>query len=159
MKPRDILKLVISIVACELAGVVGGIFTASAIPTWYAGVQKPSFTPPNWLFAPAWTTLYLLMGLSAFLVWRRGLASKGVDPALAIFLVQLILNVLWSIAFFGLRSPFGGVLVIVLLWAAIVLTIVWFFRVSRTASLLLMPYILWVTFAAALNVAIWLLNS
>lgn len=159
MKPRDILKLVISVVVCELAGVAGGLFTASAIPTWYAGLQKPSFTPPNWLFAPAWTTLYLLMGLSAFLVWRRGIASRGVKPALAIFLVQLILNVLWSVVFFGLHSPFGGVLVMVLLWAAILLTMAVFLRLSLAAGLLLIPYILWVTFAATLNVAIWLLNS
>ena len=157
-KLRDVLKLVISIVACQCAGVIGSIFTTTAIPTWYAALQKPPFTPPNWLFAPAWITLYLLMGIAAFLIWRKGLEQKEVKLALVIFLVQLVLNALWSVVFFGLESPLYGMVVILVLWVVILLTILRFFRLSTTAGALLLPYILWVSFAAVLNVSIWVLN-
>ena len=158
MKPRDILKLVVSIVTCLGAGAIGSIFTRSAIPTWYATLEKPSFTPPNWLFAPAWTLLYILMGIAAFLVWRKGLENRQVRTALIVFLVQLILNALWSVVFFGLESPLYGLIVISILWIAILVTIIKFFRISRVASVLMWPYLLWVTFAAVLNSSIWLLN-
>ncbi|OIP89676.1 MAG: TspO protein [Syntrophaceae bacterium CG2_30_49_12] len=158
-KPGDIFKLIISIVVCELAGVIGSIFTISAIPTWYAALQKPSFTPPNWLFAPAWGTLYLLMGIAAFVIWRKGLDDKRVKAALIVFLIQLILNALWSIVFFRLESPLFGVIVIVILWIVILFTILKFFRISTLAGGLLLPYIGWVTFAAALNVSVFILNS
>ena len=154
----NIIKLVVSIVACQCAGLIGSVFTTPSIPTWYASLTRPSFTPPNWLFAPAWLTLYLLMAIAAFLVWRRGLGTPGVKKALLIFLVQLILNALWSIVFFGLHSPLGGVMIIVLLWIAILLTILKFFKLSTSAGALLLPYILWVTFAASLNISIALLN-
>jgi len=157
-KSRDIIKLVISIVACQCAGGIGAIFTTPAIPTWYAALEKPAFTPPNWLFAPAWITLYLLMGIAAFLIWRQGLGQKGVKTALIIFLVQLVLNVLWSVVFFGLQSPLYGVVVIVALWMVILLTTLRFFKLSTAAGALLLPYIVWVIFAAALNVSIWVLN-
>jgi len=129
-----------------------------AIPTWYATLQKPAFTPPNWLFAPAWVTLYLLMGISAFLIWRRGLENLQVKRALSVFLIQLILNALWSVAFFGLESPLYGVIVIAALWIAILVTMINFIKISKTAGFLLLPYILWVSFAAVLNVSVWLLN-
>ena len=158
MKSRDIIKLLISIVACQCAGIIGSIFTTPAIPTWYATLQKPSFTPPNWLFAPAWVTLYLLMGIAAFLIWRKGLEQKGVKSALVIFLVQLVLNALWSVVFFGLQSPLYGVVVILALWVVILLTIIRFFRLSTAAGSLMLPYILWVSFAAVLNVSILVLN-
>ena len=158
-KPGDIFKLIISIVVCELAGVIGSIFTISAIPTWYAALQKPSFTPPNWLFAPAWGTLYLLMGIAAFVIWRKGLDDKRVKAALIVFLIQLILNALWSIVFFRLESPLFGVIVIVILWIVILFTILKFFRISTLAGGLLLPCIGWVTFAAALNVSVFILNS
>lgn len=158
MKSSDGLKLVTSVVVCEFAGVIGGIFSTSAIPTWYAGLQKPSFTPPNWLFAPAWITLYLLMGIAAFVVWRKGLADSRVSVALAIFLAQLVLNALWSVVFFGLKSPLFGVVVIATLWVAILVTVLAFFKISKVAGALLLPYFAWVTFAAALNVSIWILN-
>lgn len=154
----NVAKLVGSIVVCEAAGGVGSIFTAPAIATWYAALDKPGFTPPNWLFAAAWTTLFLLMGIAAFLVWRRGLRHPGVRLALVIFGVQLVLNVLWSVVFFGLKSPLGGVVEICFLWVAIVLTIVAFWRVSVAAGVLLLPYIVWVSFAAALNVSVFILN-
>lgn len=154
----DALRLVISIVACQVAGMVGSVFTAKSIPTWYAALQKPLFTPPNWLFAPAWITLYLLMAIAAFLVWRKGLADSQVRWALITFLVQLVLNVLWSVVFFGLQSPISGLIVIAGLWIAILFTVIRFFRVSTAAGALLLPYILWVSFATVLNVSIWLLN-
>lgn len=160
MKKRWItpVKLIASLVICQLAGLVGSIFTTPAIPTWYAALEKPAFTPPSWLFAPAWTTLFVLMGIAAFLVWQRGLAERAVRVALTIFAVQLGLNVLWSVAFFGLKAPLGGLIVIALLWFAILLTIQSFSRFSRAAGLLLLPYILWVSFAAILNGAIVILN-
>ncbi len=158
MRVRNIGKLVIAIMICELAGVVGSVFTYPSIPTWYASLQKPSFNPPNWLFAPVWLILFALMGVSAYLVWSKGLESKGVKVALFIFVVQLVLNMLWSIVFFELRSIFYGFVVIIVLWIAIMLTITAFVRVSRKAGTLLLPYILWVSFASALNYYIWLLN-
>jgi tryptophan-rich sensory protein len=158
IKSRDVVKLVVSLVACQFAGAIGAIFTTPAIPTWYATLEKPSFSPPNWLFAPAWITLYLLMGVAAFLIWRQGLAQKGVRAALVIFLVQLVLNALWSVVFFGLQSPLWGVVVIIALWIAILITIIKFFKLSTAAGSLMLPYILWVSFAAVLNIAVFMLN-
>ena len=158
MKPKDIWKLVVSIVACLAAGAIGSIFTRDAIPTWYATLEKPSFNPPNWLFAPVWTLLYVLMGIAAFLVWRKGSENRQVRIALIVFLVQLVLNALWSVVFFGLESPLYGLIVIVVLWVAILFTVLRFLRISLAASVLLWPYLLWVTFAAVLNASIWLLN-
>ena len=157
-RSRDIIKLTLSIVACLCAGVIGSIFTAPAIPTWYAALEKPPFNPPNWLFAPAWTILYLLMAISAFIIWRHIAENRQAKIALIIFLIQLILNALWSIAFFGMESPIYGVIVIVALWIAILFTILRFFKVSSLAGFLLIPYIGWVTFAAILNISILILN-
>lgn len=153
-----IIKLIVSVAVCELAGVVGALFTTSKIPTWYAALNKPSFNPPNWLFGPVWTLLYLLMGVAAYVIWQQGFDHSSVKRALAIFLVQLMLNVLWSFIFFGLESLLGGLVVIILLWGAIFLTISLFLRQSRMAGWLLIPYIAWVTFATVLNAAIFALN-
>jgi len=158
IKARDIVRLIISLVACQCAGLIGSIFTRAAIPTWYATLEKPSFTPPNWLFAPAWATLYLLMAISAFIIWRRGLDDSRVKIALGIFIIQLILNALWSVVFFGLESPLYGFIVIVALWIAILFTMLRFFKLSTLAGSLLLPYIGWVSFAAVLNLTIWLIN-
>ena len=155
----DIVKLVVSLVACEGAGGIGAIFTTPAISKWYAGLKKPRFTPPNWLFGPVWITLYLLMGIAVFLVWRQGLAQDQVRIAFVIFWIQLVLNILWSVVFFGLRAPFGGVLTIILLWLVILATIILFFQVSAVAGGLLIPYIIWVSIAANLNFQIWRLNA
>ncbi|MFC1915594.1 TspO/MBR family protein [Chloroflexota bacterium] len=155
---KDIIKLISSIIACLCAGIIGSVFTTPAIPTWYAALEKPPFTPPNWLFAPAWTTLYLLIGIAAFLIWRRGIGNRPAKTALIIFLIQLVLNALWSVVFFGLESPLYGIVVIVALWLAILFTILKFFKISTLAGLLLLPYIGWVTFAAILNVYIFILN-
>ncbi len=152
------LKLVISLTICLFAGFIGSIFTGPSIPTWYATLIKPSFNPPDWIFAPVWTTLFVLMGISLYLVWNKGLQDKKVKTHLLIFGLQLALNVLWSFLFFGLHSPFYAFLEIIILWAAIVLTILNFSKVSRTAGLLLIPYICWVSFAAILNFSIWRLN-
>ena len=155
---RDIVRLVVSIVVCQLAGGIGAIFTTPAIPTWYASLAKPAFQPPNWLFFPVWTTLYTLMGIAAFLVWRRGLGERRVRVALGVFVIQLVLNTAWSIIFFGLYSLFGAVIAIVFLWIAILINIVTFWRISKAAGALLIPYILWVSFAGILNISVWMLN-
>lgn len=152
------LKLIISILICQGAGITGSLFTSPAIKGWYAWLEKPSFNPPNWIFAPVWTLLFLLMGISLYLVWEKGLESKKAKTALSIFTVQLILNILWSFFFFGLQSPLLGFIEIVLLWFAILATILSFYRISSKAALLLVPYILWVSFATLLNFSIWQLN-
>lgn len=154
----DFAKLAIAIVLCLLAGLVGSIFTAPAIGSWYAGIEKPLFNPPNWLFAPVWTILFLLMGISLYVVWSKGLQKKGVKLALGAFCVQLVLNALWSFLFFGLQNPFLAFIEILLLWLAILATIILFYKISKKAALLLVPYILWVSFAVLLNYSIWLLN-
>lgn len=141
-----------------MAGVVGSIFTIRKIPTWYAALKKPSFRPPNWLFGPVWIVLYLFMGIAAYLVWQEGTENSDVQLAIVAFGFQLVLNVLWSVVFFGMESPFGGIVVITALWAAILLTILLFLPVSLAAGLLLLPYIIWVSFAAGLNVVIYVLN-
>lgn len=158
MKWSGLLKLLASLTVVLAAGGIGSLATTRAIPTWYRDLAKPSFNPPDWLFGPAWTTLYLLMAVAAFLVWKQGLGATGVKLALAAFLVQLILNALWSVLFFGLRSPLGGLVDIIVLWLAILANIILFFRVSVPAGILLLPYIAWVTFAAVLNAAILRLN-
>jgi benzodiazapine receptor len=154
----NIFKIIASILICQLAGFIGSIFTAPAIPNWYAQLKKPSFTPPSWLFAPAWITLFFLMGISLYLIWNRGLERGEVKTALFIFTIQLILNILWSFLFFGLKSPLLGLVDIVLLWFAILVTILSFYRISPKAAFLLIPYILWVSFATLLNFSIWQLN-
>jgi len=155
---NEILKLVVSIIICELAGVIGSIFTTPSIRGWYVILSKPHFTPPNRVFAPVWTGLYVLLGISAFLVWRKGLDSRPANLGLRVFILQLVLNTLWSLLFFGLRSPLLGFFEIMLLWVSILFTILSFFRVSKIAGILLLPYIVWVSFAAILNFSIWRLN-
>jgi benzodiazapine receptor len=158
MSGTDIIKLIVSIVVCEGAGGIGAIFTTPAIPSWYAGLRKPTFTPPNSVFGPIWITLYLLMGIAVFLVWREGLGREGVTIAFVAFWVQLVLNILWSVVFFGFKSLFGGMVMILLLWIAILVSIITFFGVSHLAAWLLIPYIAWVSIAANLNVQVWRLN-
>jgi benzodiazapine receptor len=154
----DFVKLVVSVVLCELIGSIGSIFTAPSITTWYASLAKPWFTPPNWLFAPVWITLFLLMGIALYLVWERGLEKKEVKLAVSIFGVQLVLNVLWSLIFFGLQLPFYAFIEIIILWIAILVTIIKFYQISRPAAVILLPYIIWVTIAASLNYYLWILN-
>lgn len=152
------IKLLVSIGVCLLAGFIGSIFTFQAIPTWYATLNRPSIAPPNWIFGPVWTTLYILMGIALYLVWEKGLDKKEVKIGLIWFAIQLILNTKWSFLFFGMHSPLYGLVAIVFLWFSILLTIIYFFKVSKAAGWLLVPYILWVSFAAYLNYSFWLLN-
>jgi len=158
MKINNTLKLVIAIVVSELVGVIGSVFTVSAIPGWYAGLVKPALNPPNWVFGPVWATLYTLMGITAFLVWKNGWEKNEVKAALGVFGLQLFLNTTWSIVFFGLHSPGWALLNIIILWIAIVWTMTVFYRISKPAAYLLLPYILWVSFALYLNYSIWMLN-
>lgn len=158
MKLNDPLKLIIAIAVSELAGIVGSVFTTPSITGWYANLVKPQLAPPNWIFGPVWTTLFVLMGIAAFLVWRKGLNRRDVKIALGIFIGQLVLNTLWSVIFFGLHSPGGAFIEIIFLWLAILATIIAFARVFKPAAWLLAPYILWVSFAAYLNFMIWTLN-
>jgi len=154
----NIVKLIVSILVCQLAGIIGSIFTAPSVATWYLALNKPSFTPPNWLFAPVWIILFLLMGISLYLIWQKGFAEKENKKALLWFILQLVFNILWSFVFFGLQSPIYGLVVIVILWIFILETILQFMKISKLAGKLLIPYILWVTLAAFLNFSIWQLN-
>lgn len=154
------MALAVALAVPQIVALVGASYTVPAVPVWYATLAKPALSPPNWLFGPVWTALYLLMGTASFLVWRAGALRKDVRvrDALAMYGAQLALNAAWSAVFFGLRSPGTAFAVIAALWAAILATIVVFRRISRTAALLLLPYILWVTFAAYLNYWIWVHN-
>jgi tryptophan-rich sensory protein len=158
MKIQTLCKLVVAIAVCQLAGIIGSIFTFSEIPTWYATLVKPELNPPSWIFGPVWTTLYVLMGIAAFLVWRKGLEHKDVKKALIIFSIHLILNSLWSIVFFAIHSPLWAFVNIILLWLIIVWIMKLFYKISKPTLWLLIPYILWVSFASYLNYSIWTLN-
>lgn len=178
---KNIIKLIVSVLICELAGVLGSFFTTPAIKTWYAFLTKPSFSPPNAVFAPVWTVLFLLMGVALYLVWSKnwhievkaGQAEQKTwnpisrklytgswreENAVAIFTLQLALNVIWSIIFFYFKSPGFAFFEILMLWFAVLYTIVNFYRISKASSFLLLPYLLWVSFAAVLNYSVWRLN-
>ena len=151
---KKIFKLIISIVLPFLASAIGGFFTASSVSTWYVELVKPSFNPPSWIFGPVWTLLYLLMGISLYLVWIK----KSDKNAFILFGTQLVLNALWSILFFGLNAPLYAFIEIILLWGFIFATIFYFYKIDKVSAYLLLPYILWVSFAAILNLAIFILN-
>ncbi len=155
---KDLIKFLCSVVGCELIGILGTPFTITAIPTWYASLNKPFFSPPNWVFGPVWTILYFLMGISFYLILKRGWKKKVVKSAGMFFLAQLLLNFLWSPIFFGLQSPLLGLITIVVMWILIVITMKKFYPLSRLAFYLLIPYLLWVSFATVLNAAILFLN-
>ena len=154
---NNTLKAVLSISLCFLLGSSGGLLTINEIQGWYATLQKPSFNPPNWLFGPVWTALYIMMGVSFYLVWCRP-PSAARKNALRAFLVQFALNCAWTPVFFSLHMTGAALIVIVLMWLAILRTIFLFAPFSKTASWLLVPYISWVSFATLLNAAIWWLN-
>ena len=152
------IGLVVSILICFAAAGIGSLATTPQIPGWYANLAKPTWTPPGWIFGPVWTLLYLMMAVAAWLVWRKaGFASAKLP--LALFGIQLALNSLWSVLFFGLQNPGAAAVEIILLWAAILATMITFWRRSRVAGGLLTPYLAWVSFAAVLNVAIWRMNA
>jgi tryptophan-rich sensory protein len=155
---REPLTAVGFVVACFCVVGVGQLFFGGGPGEWYENLQKPAFTPADWLFGPVWTALYVCMGLAAWLVWRKRLTSH-VSVALALFVLQLLLNAAWSPIFFGCRNPALAFAEIVALWIAIVATASSFFRISRPAGWLMVPYLVWVTFAAVLNGFIWRMNA
>ena len=146
------------ILLSELAGVIGGLATAPAIPTWYATLVKPTCTPPGWVFGPVWIALYALMGIAAARVWIRHRQTSAGKRSLALFGAQLALNAEWPVLFFGLKAPGAALVSIVILWATILALIVWWWRLERISALLLIPYLAWVSFATALNAAVVRLN-
>lgn len=156
MKP--IYKFIIAVLIPLAVGSLAGYFTASSVNGWYTTLVKPSFNPPNWLFAPVWTSLYIMMGIALFLVWNSGAAEDVKRTAVTLFIVQLVLNFLWSFVFFYAQQPGWALVNIILMWIFIFLTILWFGKISSLSAWLLVPYICWVSFATVLNFAIWKLN-
>jgi tryptophan-rich sensory protein len=157
-RPRAWMQALSAILLCEGVGLLAAWGTRTSVATWYPTLTKPFFTPPDWLFAPVWTVLYAMMGVAAVLVWWRRSEDRASQNALVLFGVQLLLNGAWSFAFFGARSPILGLVVILALWGAVAGTTERFFRIRAGAGWLLVPYLLWVTYAAALNLGVWLLN-
>ena len=150
--------LIIALGLPQLAGGIGAIFTSSAVRGWYKTLVRPSIAPPNWIFGPVWTTLFLLMGIASYLVYMKGWERTDVKWALGLFAVQLVLNVLWSLIFFGMQNPGAALIEIVIFWIAIAATIIAFYRISPAAAFLMVPYLAWVTFASYLNYSFWRLN-
>ena len=156
--PHSIPKLIAAILVCNGIGSLGALVTVTGPSSWYAVLEKPFFTPPGWVFAPVWITLFTLMGIAFFLVWMSGTGRREVRIALALFGIQFVFNVLWSFLFFGLRSPVLGLADIIILWILIAATIAAFYLVRKSAGWLLIPYICWVTLAMALNYGVYILN-
>lgn len=142
------------IAICLGVAALGGLATASSVAEWYPTLNKPSWNPPSWVFGPVWTTLYIMMAVAAWLVWKRG--NSG--PAMILFFAQLALNLAWSFLFFGARSPWLGLVDIAMLWLALLATVIVFFKRDRLAGALMLPYLAWVSFASFLNFTIWRLN-
>jgi tryptophan-rich sensory protein len=153
--PTDLLALVVCTLICFAAAAIGGIWTSRSVGTWYKELQKPSWNPPSWVFGPVWTALYLMMGISLWLVWRE----RAPALPLGLFALQLVLNAAWSGLFFGLRLPGAAFAEIVLLWLAILATVLTFRPIAPVAAVLLLPYLGWVSFASVLNFTIWRLNA
>ncbi|UNZ00140.1 tryptophan-rich sensory protein [Zhouia spongiae] len=158
MRKRLVRNIIICVLVCLLTGLFASMATQSSVDTWYHSLNKPPFTPPDWLFAPVWIVLYILMGIAAGIVWSHGFYHKWVKTAMYHFVFQLLLNAMWSIVFFGFKKPLWGFLVILTLLVLIVLTIKWFKVVNRKAAYMLIPYFIWVCFAAILNFEVWRLN-
>jgi len=153
---KKIWKLIISLILPFLASAIGSLFTSTSVSTWYVDLVKPSFNPPSWVFGPVWTILFLLMGIALYLVWVE--KSKNKKTAFLAFGVQLFLNALWSVLFFGLQKPLFAFIEIIFLWTVILITIIYFYRINKVSSYLLIPYLLWVSFAAVLNFFLYILN-
>lgn len=157
MKLSQLLKLLLSILLPLSLGAIAGMFTSQSVPEWYATLNRPSFNPPNWIFGPVWTALYILMGISFFLIWKQE-TSKERNQAILIFFLQLALNFAWSFIFFYFNRIGFALVEIVLLWISIVIMLVWFYKVKPLASYINIPYLLWVTFATVLNAGYYFLN-
>lgn len=155
---KNIVLLLFCIFICQLAGIIGSYFTLNSIPTWYASLNKPTLNPPNWIFGPVWVSLYTLMGISLFITWKNRKRLRGIKSTMTIFFLQLLLNTLWSIVFFGMHNIGMALLVIIFLWIFILAMIITFYRVSQPAGLMQIPYIIWVSFAIYLNYSIFILN-
>lgn len=151
-------RLFISLLLPQLSGLLGTFFTREAIPTWYATLEKPFFSPPNWIFGPVWFCLYLMMGIAIYLIWQKADKNKKAQSAAILFWIHLAFNALWSIIFFGLKNPGLALINIVIIWAMILVLIFKFWKIDRRSSYLLMPYLAWVSFATAVNAGIWWLN-
>ncbi|HRH22552.1 MAG TPA: tryptophan-rich sensory protein [Candidatus Paceibacterota bacterium] len=158
MKTKNILTLAGALLIPQIIGLTGALFTSASIPTWYATLTRPELAPPNWVFGPVWTLLFILMGIASFLIFQKGYERRDVRIALSLYGAQLILNLLWSLLFFGARNPGLAFAEIVVLWLVLFLTIKKFWPLSKTSAYLLVPYILWVSFAGYLNYSIWILN-
>ena len=156
MKPKNIISLVVAVVIPVVVGALSGVATQSGVTTWYLTLAKPELNPPSWIFAPVWTTLFVLMGVASWLVWRS--FKQGKRSALVVYGIQLALNALWSLLFFGLHSPGAALIEIAVLWIAIAVAGILFWRISKPAAVLLIPYLAWVSFASYLNYMIWVLN-
>lgn len=157
---NKITRILVVVVTCLVIGYFSGMVTRTAIITWYPTLVKPSFNPPNWVFAPVWSMLYVMMGVAAALVWDKIEFDKDlVKKALVLFAVQLALNGLWSFLFFGLKNPMLAGIEIILLWLMIFETYTKFSKINKIAGFLLVPYLLWVSFAMILNISIWWLNK
>ena len=152
-------KLLISIIGCELIGILSGVISASGVTAWFLTLRKPSWNPPSWLFGPVWTILYCLMGIAWYLIWKSNADTNQKKTAFRLFAFQLLLNFFWSILFFKFHQPFYAFIEIIFMLLAIILTMNSFYAVSKTATWLLVPYLLWVSFATFLNFTIWTLNS
>ncbi|MFA0964607.1 TspO/MBR family protein [Roseivirga sp. BDSF3-8] len=159
LKRTDWGKLIVSVLACQAAGLAGAFFTASSVGSWYQTLNKPEFTPPSWVFGPVWTILYFLMAFAAYKIWILGWDNIKVKIGLVLFLIQLILNAAWSFSFFGLQNPYVGLLNIVILLVMITVTTIYFFSLRKISGWLMVPYIAWVGYATALNYAIYELNA
>jgi len=157
-KLKSVGQALLFILVCQLAGILGAVFTVTGESAWYQNLDKPIFNPPSWVFAPVWTLLYTLMGIAVYLVWKRGWHRYVVKKALAYFAVQLVLNARWTPIFYGAHQVGLALIVIGLLWVAILATMLLFYQRSKLACWLLLPYLLWVTFATVLNASIWVLN-
>ncbi len=155
---KKIFNLLLFIILPQIAGAIGAFFTIPAIKEWYGALQKPSFSPPNFVFAPVWTILYFLMGVASYLIFEKGENRGEVRRVLEIYFIHLFLNTLWSILFFGLKSPLLGFLAILVLWVFVLFLTVNFYRINRTSGILFYFYFLWVSFASLLNFAIVILN-
>ncbi len=155
---NNIFKLIISVAIPLIVGGVSGFFTATGVESWYQTINKPSWNPPNWVFAPVWTTLYIMMGVALFLVWKSDSSEILKRTAITLFTIQLFLNFLWSFIFFGQQEIGWALVEIIAMWLFILLTIFAFANVSKLAAWLLVPYISWVSFATILNYTIWKLN-
>ena len=159
MQLPDGLKLILSLILPFIAGVVGSRFTIKEIPSWYSTLRKPHFNPPTWIFAPAWTLLYLLMGTAFYLIWTGAAPGAARHAAMAVFGLHLVVNALWSFIFFGRHNLFWALVDVVVLWFLVLVLIGMFWALCPAAGMLLVPYACWVSFAMVLNHAIWQLNK